>query len=81
MPFVLCIDETGDRKKGKTTDYAAQCTAIPKGSRNSYPLARLLGIHPSGLACHVLQGASDLLRMSPCVGWFERQHIGRFQGA
>ncbi len=22
-PFILCIDETGDRKKGKTTDYAA----------------------------------------------------------
>jgi SRSO17 transposase len=22
-PFVLCIDETGDRKKGKTTDYVA----------------------------------------------------------
>ncbi|HEV8194815.1 MAG TPA: IS701 family transposase, partial [Ktedonobacterales bacterium] len=22
-PFTLCIDETGDRKKGKTTDYAA----------------------------------------------------------
>ena len=22
-PFMLCIDETGDRKKGKTTDYAA----------------------------------------------------------
>jgi SRSO17 transposase len=22
-PFVLCIDETGDRKKGQTTDYAA----------------------------------------------------------
>ena len=21
--FVLCIDETGDRKKGKTTDYVA----------------------------------------------------------
>ncbi len=23
MSFVLCIDETGDRKKGKTTDYVA----------------------------------------------------------
>jgi SRSO17 transposase len=22
-PFILCSDETGDRKKGKTTDYAA----------------------------------------------------------
>ena len=22
-PFILCLDETGDRKKGKTTDYAA----------------------------------------------------------
>jgi SRSO17 transposase len=22
-PFILCIDETGDRKKGKTTDYTA----------------------------------------------------------
>jgi len=22
-PFILCIDETGDRKKGKTTDYVA----------------------------------------------------------
>jgi SRSO17 transposase len=22
-PILLCIDETGDRKKGKTTDYAA----------------------------------------------------------
>src|SRR5215472_6568023 len=22
-PFVFCIDETGDRKKGKTTDYVA----------------------------------------------------------
>jgi SRSO17 transposase len=22
-PCILCIDETGDRKKGKTTDYAA----------------------------------------------------------
>lgn len=22
-PFIVCIDETGDRKKGKTTDYAA----------------------------------------------------------
>ena len=22
-PFILCIDETGDRKQGKTTDYAA----------------------------------------------------------
>ena len=22
-PFMLCIDETGDRKKGKTTDYVA----------------------------------------------------------
>jgi SRSO17 transposase len=22
-PFILCIDETGDRKKGRTTDYAA----------------------------------------------------------
>jgi SRSO17 transposase len=22
-PFILCIDETGDRKKGKTTDYAS----------------------------------------------------------
>lgn len=23
-PLILCIDETGDRKKGKTTDYVAQ---------------------------------------------------------
>jgi SRSO17 transposase len=23
-PFILCIDETGDRKKGKTTDYVAR---------------------------------------------------------
>ncbi len=22
--FILCIDETGDRKKGKTTDYLAR---------------------------------------------------------
>src|SRR5258706_4267431 len=22
-PFILCLDETGDRKKGHTTDYAA----------------------------------------------------------
>jgi SRSO17 transposase len=23
-PFILCIDETGDKKKGKTTDYVAR---------------------------------------------------------
>jgi SRSO17 transposase len=23
-PFILCLDETGDRKKGHTTDYVAQ---------------------------------------------------------
>jgi SRSO17 transposase len=23
-PFTLCIDETGDEKKGKTTDYVAR---------------------------------------------------------
>jgi SRSO17 transposase len=23
-PFILCLDETGDHKKGPTTDYVAQ---------------------------------------------------------
>jgi SRSO17 transposase len=33
-PFLLCIDETGDRKQGKTTDYAAR-----QSIGNVHPLA------------------------------------------
>ena len=41
-PFILCIDETGDRKKGHTTDYVAHqyignVTPWPTGSSRSTP--------------------------------------------
>lgn len=44
-PFILCLDETGDRKKGHTTDYVASqdplaiCMRWPMASSRSTPTA------------------------------------------
>jgi SRSO17 transposase len=44
-PFILCIDETGDRKKGKTTDYAgSQCIGTLHGLANGVVSVNVHGV-------------------------------------
>jgi SRSO17 transposase len=48
-PFVLCIDETGDRKKGKTTEYVAH-----QSIGNIGKLANgIVSVNASGILDHI----------------------------
>jgi SRSO17 transposase len=47
--FVLCIDETGDRKKGKTTDYVAHQYVGNLGKLAN----RIVSVNVSGILDHI----------------------------
>jgi SRSO17 transposase len=50
LPIIVCLDETGDRKKGKTTDYAApQYIGNLHGTANGWSRSMPMGYWETSL--------------------------------